>query len=108
MKDAIQAGDRPQPGVTHRVENQPPPLVDYNLYDCDAPLVDALRHELDVGTSPLDIAQIEQGEEHVVVGREESRARWQRVEYLLRELLGEAVTREVIVCPAGCKHDGGQ
>jgi len=30
-------------GATHEVLNQPPPLTDYNLYDSDAPLVEALR-----------------------------------------------------------------
>ncbi len=29
--------------ATHEVLNQPPPLTDYNLYDTDTPLVEALR-----------------------------------------------------------------
>jgi putative acyl-CoA dehydrogenase len=35
---------RPQSG-THEVFNQPPPLEDYNPYDADRPLVEALRRE---------------------------------------------------------------
>lgn len=31
--------------ATHEVTNQPPPLVDFNLFDTDAALVDALRRE---------------------------------------------------------------
>ncbi len=30
---------------THEVINQPPPLQDYNLYTCDAPLMEAVRRE---------------------------------------------------------------
>ncbi|MGH2984576.1 MAG: acyl-CoA dehydrogenase family protein [Solirubrobacterales bacterium] len=34
------------PGVwTHEVTNQPPPLVDYNVFDADRPLVEAVRRE---------------------------------------------------------------
>src|SRR6476469_6026542 len=29
----------------HRVVNQPPPLVDYNLFEADAPLVEAVDRE---------------------------------------------------------------
>ncbi|MCH7477789.1 MAG: DNA alkylation response protein, partial [SAR324 cluster bacterium] len=31
--------------ATHEVTNQPPPLEDYNLFDHDAPLKEALRRE---------------------------------------------------------------
>jgi len=36
-----------QPGSqeTHEVFNQPPPLVDYNVYEADRPLVEAVRRE---------------------------------------------------------------
>jgi putative acyl-CoA dehydrogenase len=30
---------------THRVTNQPPPLVDYNVFEADRPLVEAVRRE---------------------------------------------------------------
>jgi len=30
---------------THEVANQPPPLVDYNVFEADAPLVEAVRRE---------------------------------------------------------------
>ena len=30
---------------THAVFNQPPPLVDYNVFEADAPLVEAVRRE---------------------------------------------------------------
>jgi putative acyl-CoA dehydrogenase len=30
---------------THKVTNQPPPLVDYNVYEADRPLVEAVRRE---------------------------------------------------------------
>jgi putative acyl-CoA dehydrogenase len=33
------------PGATHEVLNQPPPLVDYNLFDRDKALVEAVRRE---------------------------------------------------------------
>jgi putative acyl-CoA dehydrogenase len=33
------------PSVTHEVLNQPPPLVDYNLFDSDRALVEAVRRE---------------------------------------------------------------
>ncbi len=31
--------------TTHEVSNQPPPLTDYNVYEADAPLVEAVRRE---------------------------------------------------------------
>jgi putative acyl-CoA dehydrogenase len=39
------AGTKEIPGKTHEVRNQPPPLVDYNLYDSDTVLVEAVRRE---------------------------------------------------------------
>jgi len=35
--------------VTHEVTNQPPPLVDYNVYEADRPLAEAVRRGLDWG-----------------------------------------------------------
>jgi putative acyl-CoA dehydrogenase len=32
-------------GSTHEVTNQPPPLVDYNVFEADRPLVEAVRRE---------------------------------------------------------------
>ena len=32
-------------GATHRVTNQPPPLADYNVFEADRPLVEAVRRE---------------------------------------------------------------
>jgi putative acyl-CoA dehydrogenase len=32
-------------GPTHEVTNQPPPLEDYNLFEQDRPLVEAVRRE---------------------------------------------------------------
>ncbi len=37
---------------THEVFNQPPPLEDYNPFDADRPLVEALRREGGVGRGP--------------------------------------------------------
>ena len=37
---------------THEVTNQPPPLVDYNLYDCDSVLRGAARWRRTLATSP--------------------------------------------------------
>ncbi|HEY1354751.1 MAG TPA: DNA alkylation response protein, partial [Solirubrobacterales bacterium] len=37
--------ERPVSRETHRVFNQPPPLEDYNPFDADRPLVEALRRE---------------------------------------------------------------
>ena len=37
--------ERPASRQTHEVFNQPPPLEDYNLFDADRPLVEALRRE---------------------------------------------------------------
>ena len=34
-----------QSGSTHEVFNQPPPLEDYNSFDADRPLAEALRRE---------------------------------------------------------------
>jgi putative acyl-CoA dehydrogenase len=33
------------PGTTHEVFNQPPPLVDYNVFEADVPLREAVRRE---------------------------------------------------------------
>ena len=32
-------------GVTHEVTNQPPPLVDYNVFETDRVMVEAVRRE---------------------------------------------------------------
>ena len=37
--------------ATHEVENQPPPLVNYNLYETDRCLAEAVRRE---GAGPQD------------------------------------------------------
>jgi putative acyl-CoA dehydrogenase len=37
--------EQPSRGSTHEVANQPPPLVDYNLFAADRPLVEAVRRE---------------------------------------------------------------
>ncbi len=37
--------DRDARGTTHEVTNQPPPLRDYNLYESNRPLVEAVRRE---------------------------------------------------------------
>ena len=37
--------ERPASRETHEVFNQPPPLEDYNAFDADRPLVEALRRE---------------------------------------------------------------
>jgi putative acyl-CoA dehydrogenase len=37
--------ERPTGVRTHEVTNQPPPLVDYNVYEADRPLVEAVRRE---------------------------------------------------------------
>ena len=37
--------ERPASRETHRVFNQPPPLEDYNPFDADRPLAEALRRE---------------------------------------------------------------
>ncbi|MFL5898577.1 MAG: acyl-CoA dehydrogenase family protein [Solirubrobacterales bacterium] len=37
--------EQPAPGRTHRVVNQPPPLVDYNVFESDRPLVEAVARE---------------------------------------------------------------
>ena len=37
--------ERPTGVRTHEVSNQPPPLVDYNVFEADRPLVEAVRRE---------------------------------------------------------------
>jgi putative acyl-CoA dehydrogenase len=37
--------EQPAAGKTHEVVNQPPPLVDYNVFETDVPLVEAVRRE---------------------------------------------------------------
>ncbi len=37
--------ERPTGVRTHEVENQPPPLVDYNLFEADRPLIEAVKRE---------------------------------------------------------------
>jgi putative acyl-CoA dehydrogenase len=37
--------EQPASGRTHEVFNQPPPLVDYNVFEADTPLVEAVRRE---------------------------------------------------------------
>jgi putative acyl-CoA dehydrogenase len=37
--------ERPTGARTHEVENQAPPLVDYNLFEADRPLVEAVKRE---------------------------------------------------------------
>ena len=37
--------EQPASGKTHEVANQPPPLVDYNVFEADRPLVEAVRRE---------------------------------------------------------------
>jgi putative acyl-CoA dehydrogenase len=41
----VATAERPASRETHRVFNQPPPLEDYNPFDADRPLAEALRRE---------------------------------------------------------------
>jgi putative acyl-CoA dehydrogenase len=105
----------PRRGDTHEVENQPPPLVPYNVFDADLPLREAIDREggafgverlRDTGAAAGSLAALEHSErcernEPRLIGHDRYGNRVGRVELdpSWHWLLREAIEREIHSLP---------